>query len=351
MKNYGVLKGTAVAYKRDNDQDPHSELLMNVDGESFRVAINVRSSRGPTQKRLVEYLIVQDLNHPIVERARALPEGWNPITGTPYSTAAIDYIRSNLFRPKDLKPLIHTKPGPNNDLFERVEDLLQRAINNEQVMVYAFGERWGPETMKKDEYFQFKPGNGVHLIHMNQGGAGDDGGRYRDGALLVDFPGSGMTNALFLKFQNQVWHTAGERALPIAGAPAVPEIPIPETGMIQAWAVVSEDSPSHLATIISAMVNPLGRDRGNESVTILNTSSEALDLSGWALMDEHERRQSLSGSVRPSETITVPLASGSLQLNNKGGMITLLDARELKVDGVAYTAAQAAVEGKPVVFG
>jgi len=114
---------------------------------------------------------------------------------------------------------------------------------------------------------------------------------------------------------------------------------------------VSENSTSHLATIISATVNPLGSDRGNGSVTILNTSSEALDLSGWALMDEHERRQSLSGSVRPSETITVPLASGSLQLNNKGGMITLLDARDLKVDGVAYTAAQAAVEGKPVVFG
>jgi hypothetical protein len=50
---------------------------------------------------------------------------------------------------------------------------------------------------------------------MNQGGAGDDGGRYRDGALLVDFPASGITHALFLKFQNQVWHTAGERALPI----------------------------------------------------------------------------------------------------------------------------------------
>lgn len=351
MKNYGVLKGSAVAYKRDNDADPHSELLMSVDGESYRVAINVRSSRGPIQKRLVEYLILQDLNHPIVERARALPEGWNPITGAPHTTAAIDYIRSNLFRVKDLKPLIHTKPGPNNDLFERVEDLLQRAIRDEQAMVYAFGERWGPEATKKDQYFQFKPGNGVHLIHMNQGGAGDDGGRYRDGALMVDFPGTGMTNALFLKFQNQAWHTAGERAMPIAGAPEVPEILIPETGAIEPWAVVSPDSPSHLAQIISAMVNPLGSDRGNESVTILNTSSEILDLSGWSLMDERERRHSLSGSVRPSETITVTLASGGLQLNNAGGTITLLDGRDLKVDGVAYTAAQAAVEGRPVVFG
>ena len=252
MKTYGVLKGSAMAYRRDNDQDPHSELLMSVDGVSFRIAINVRSSRGPVKKRLVEYLIVQDLNHPVVDRARALPEGWNEIKGAPAETAAIDYIRSNLFRPKDLKPLIHTKPGPNNDLFERVEDLLQRAINDDQAMVYAFGERWGPEATKKDQYFQFKPGNGVHLIHMNQGGAGDDGGRYRDGALLADFPASGITHALFLKFQNQVWHTAGERALPIAGAPAVPELSIPDTGSIKAWAVVPDDSPTHLATIISA---------------------------------------------------------------------------------------------------
>jgi len=123
------------------------------------------------KKRLVDYLIVQDLNHPVVDRARALPEGWTEIKGAPAETTAIDYIRSNLFRPKDLKPLIHTKPGPNNDLFERVEDLLQRAINDDQAMVYAFGERWGPEATKKDQYLQFKPGNGVHLIHMNQSGS------------------------------------------------------------------------------------------------------------------------------------------------------------------------------------
>ncbi|MEB3156959.1 MAG: DUF2278 family protein, partial [Cyanobacteriota bacterium] len=176
MQNYGVLKGSAIAYKRDDDQDPHSELLMSVDGVSYRVAINVRSSRGPVQKRLVEYLVVEDLNHPVVDRARALPEGWNPITGSPAETAAIDYIRGNLFRPKDLKPLVHTKPGPDNDLFERVEDLVHRAIDDDGAVVYAFGERWGPETNKKDQYFRFKPGNGVHLIHMNQGGAGDDGG-------------------------------------------------------------------------------------------------------------------------------------------------------------------------------
>ncbi|MFN9570921.1 MAG: DUF2278 family protein, partial [Cyanobacteriota bacterium] len=70
MKNYGVLKGSAVAYKRDDDQDPHSELLMSVDGESFRVASTVRSSRGPTPQRLVADLILQELHQPRGGRAR-----------------------------------------------------------------------------------------------------------------------------------------------------------------------------------------------------------------------------------------------------------------------------------------
>ena len=34
----------------------------------------------------------------------------------------------------------------------------------------------------------------------------------------------------------------------------------------------------------------------------------------------------------------------------RGGTITLLDAQSLKVDGVAYTRADAQTEGRPVVF-
>ncbi len=80
---------------------------------------------------------------------------------------------SNLFRATDMKPIAHFEPGENNDLFEHVEDLLQRAIDEQEAIVYAFGERWGPEDGEQDQYFDFLPGNGVHLIHMNQGGRGD----------------------------------------------------------------------------------------------------------------------------------------------------------------------------------
>jgi hypothetical protein len=114
--------------------------------------------------------------------------------------------------------------------------------------------------------------------------------------------------------------------------------------------VVADDSPTGLAAIISAIVNPSGADHGRESVTILNTSAQLLDLSGWTLRDDQDRGQSLSGRFLPSETITIPLAGGGLKLNNQGGAITLLDPRGLKVDGVAYTAGQAREEGRPILF-
>lgn len=350
MKNYGVLKGSALQYKRDDDESPHSELLMDVAGVRFRIAINVRSSRGPFHKRLIEYLMVNDIQHPIIDRTRELPTGWNDLKDGVQDGAAIDYIRSNLFRATDMKPMTHFAPGPNNDLFEHVEDLLQRAIDKDDAVVYAFGERWGPEDGKKDEYFDFLPGNGVHLIHMNQGGAGDGNGTFRDGALVIDFPRSRTATALFLKFQNQVWHTDENDATPIADAPAVPVIPIPDTGSVTPWPVVAPDSPYRLARIVAAMVNPRSDDPSREFVTILNTSDNTLDLTNWKILDQHDKADTISGSIKPGEANVFRLRGLGAQLSNKGGTITLLDSGGLKVDGVAYTKDIAKAEGKPVVF-
>lgn len=339
-------------YKRDDDDSPHSELLMDVAGVSFRIAINVRSSRGPNHQRLIEYLIINDVKHPIVDRARQLPTGWNDLKDGVKDEAAIDYIRSNIFRATEMKPITHFAPGPNNDIFEHTEDLLQRAIDEDSAVVYAFGERWGPENDKKDKdkYFDFLPGNGVHLIHMNQGGSGDENGTYRDGALVIDFPGSGTASALFLKFQNQVWHTNETDATPIENAPAVPEIPIPDSGTINPWPVVAPDSPYRLARIVAAMVNPRSDDPGREFVTILNTSDHTLDLTNWKILDQQDKADTISGSIKSGEASTFRLTGNGAQLSNKGGTITLLDAQGLKVDGVAYTKDAAKAEGKPVVF-
>jgi uncharacterized protein YukJ len=349
-QNYGVLKGKAVRYERDNDSDPHSELLMDVAGVMFRIAINVRSSRGPVHQRLIEYVIKHDLRHPIIDHARTLPVGWNDLKDGREDEAAIDYIRSNLFRATEMKPIPHLVPGENNDLFEFVEAILNRAKNDQEAVVYAFGGRWGPDFTEWDEYFRFIPSNGVHLIHMNQGGSGDRRGTYSDGALIVDFVGSGTTTGLFLKFQNQRWHTDETDATPIAGAPAVPVIEIPETGTVPPWPVVAADSPYHLARIVAAMVTPREGDPGKEFVTILNISDSTLDLTGWSILDRDDKIEPVSGSLEPGHTTIASLSGAGAQLSNKGGTITLLDSRGLKVDGVAYTADDAKLEGKPIVF-
>lgn len=348
--NYGVLKGKAIEFKRDDDDKPHSELLMKADGVQYRIAINVRSSRGPTHKRLVEYLIKHDMNHPVLDHARSLASGWNSLTDGVQDGAAIDYIRSNMFRATEMKPITHLEPGENNDLFEFIEDMLNRAIEDKDALVYAFGDRWGPEDHQEDTYFHFTPGNGVHMIHMNQGGAGDNFGTFRDGALIIDFPAMGTNSALFIKFQNQIWHTSETDASPLQDAPQVDVIEIPDTGTVRPWPVVAADSPYYLARIIAAIVNPQGADQGLEKVTVLNTSSETLDMAGWQILDRMDNAETISGTLEPGDAKVFLLSGKGAQLGNNGGTITLLNAQGLKVDGVAYTKEQASVVGRPVVF-
>jgi hypothetical protein len=60
----------------------------------------------------------------------------------------------------------------DNDLNENINRYIQCAMADEEALIYAFGVYWEPENNKKDEYFGFKPGNGIHDIHMNQGNVG-----------------------------------------------------------------------------------------------------------------------------------------------------------------------------------
>ena len=94
--------------------------------------------------------------------------------------------------------------------------------------MYAFGERWGPETGVKDKVFGFQPGNGVHDIHMNQGNSarfrGDDG-VWQDGGLLIHLGDRWI--GIFLAFQSQAWHTDDKTGHTIAGPAPTPTPSLP----------------------------------------------------------------------------------------------------------------------------
>jgi uncharacterized protein YukJ len=330
LKNYGVLKCQAVDRKLGEGPSPHYQVLVTDDkNNKYRIAINVKSKLSPSE---LLYLIDENFSHPITKELQELDFGFNELPRKP-GGVALDYIRGNLFDPKQMKPLPYNVPGPDNDLNELLELYIERAIASPEAVLYPFGERWGPETDVKDKYFGFLPGNGIHDIHFNQGSVGQfqkDNGVWQDGGLLIHYPTRNQWVGIFLAFQSQSFHTddtTGNR--------------IDEITPIAATAAVR---------IIAALVNPPGDDVGKETVTLINTSPEQVDLSGWAIADRLKRKQPLSGTINPGEVIKVSLGQNGIQLDNNGGIITLLDHKGIKIDGVSYTKEDSRKQGWTIVF-
>jgi hypothetical protein len=100
---------------------------------------------------------------------------------------------------------------------------------------------------------------------------------------------------------------------------------------------------------VGALVNPVGPAPEPETVTLLNTSPGPVELAGWTIADRSKNKQSLDGTLAAGTALTLPVQP-PVQLGNKGGIITLLDDRDLKVDGVSYTEQEAQREGWTLVF-
>ncbi len=351
LGNYGVLTGKAIEVRLGSGRSPHYQVHLVDNTTDYRIAINVQSALTPSE---LEYLVVDNFHHPITSLVEPLPLGFTEIERRP-GTGALDYIRGNLFDRSLMVPLPYNVPGVDNDLNEKIDRVMQRAMADENSVVYAFGERFGPEPSRKDRYFGFLPGNGIHNIHMNQSNVGrfvSDDGVWQDGGLLVNFPDSNHWIAIFLKFQSQGWHTddnTGHKigaSVPTGAVPAG-AIPVPGTAPDRFF-LPTTDEPQGLVRIVSALVNSIASPE-TELVTIINTAPHSVSLNGWALLDTQENKQPLSGSLEPSETRTVQITQ-PVALSNKGGVITIVDENGLKVDGVSYTKEQASHPGWTIVF-
>ncbi len=328
LKKYGVLKGYAVDRRLATHANAHYQVHVVDETTDYRIAVNVRSQLAPSE---VEYLIEANFQHPLTADLAALPLGFNELASQP-GGLALDYIRGNLFDRAQMRPLPFAVPGLDNDLNEALDTHIQRALVDEEAVIYAFGERWGPEPGQKDKIFGFLPGNGIHDIHMNQGNVGrfvGDDGVWQDGGLLIHFPDAEQWVAVFLKFQSQAWHTddvTGHRL---------------EIG--------EEQEPDGIVRIVAALPNPVGPAPEQETVTLLNTSPAAIDLTGWAIADRNKHTHPLTSVLEAGATTVVTLPQ-TVQLGNKGGIITLLNSEGLKIDGVSYTREQGRREGWTVVF-
>ncbi len=339
LRNYGVLKGRPINKKSGTGRSPHFQIHIIDDTTDYRISINVKSKLSPSE---LLYFVDEQFEHPLTEGLQDFETGFTLIASEP-GGVAMDYIRGNLFDSSKMIPLAHDIPGPDNDLNEKISHFVERTINDSDAIIYAFGERWGPEDSKKDKYFEFKPGNGIHDIHMNQGNTGSfikDDGVWQDGGLLFHFPNQDQWAGVFLAFQSQSWHTDDITGHRITDIP-VP-IPVPEQpGVV----------PDGMVRIIAAKVNPDGGDAGRETVVLINTTPETIDLNGWCIADKNKKKEILSASMmKPGETSTITLTGNGAQLSNKGGIVSLLDKQGIKIDGVAYTRVQAKKQGWTIVF-
>jgi len=356
IHNYGVLKGRIVECRQERDDFlPHYQVLVRANGEPYRVSINVQSADRRRPELLFD--VVEDVRHPLMQRLEMLDEGFRPGEEGP-DGLCVDYVRSGLVRRGEMRSLAHDVPGADNDLNEKLDALIRHAIDDPDVGICVFGSRWGPER-ERDQVFRFSPGNGVHDVHMNQGTPrrdrpARDNGVWRDGAVFLHLRDERRWVGIYLAFQAQEWHTDDRTGHPSRGRKGGATLlrdarnRVPPAARKETVPAPRRVKMGEGVRIAAAEINPVGDDRGVETVTLHNTAAAPVTLEGWVL-DNGEDAHPLAGELAPDARLVVRLPV-NVALSNRGGTILLRDAAGAPVDGVAYSRDDARDEGRTIHF-
>lgn len=340
IPQYAVLVGRAVDRRFATTKSNHYQIKISAAGQTYRIAVNVQSADGSE----VLYATRDPFAHPMLAQLGALADGHYPISSDA-AGLAIDYVRGEQLAKSDFVPLPATTPGDDNDLNDRVDAFVERAISQKDARVYAFGSSFLDPGLK-DKYFNFKPAQGIHDVHMNQGNDASfakDDGVFQDGALVFHFPAENRWAAVFLAFQSQSFQTDN-----VTGhATAAPQ-PVVTTPPVVTPPPAIAPAIAASVRIVAALANSVENPE-IETVTLLNTSPSKVDLGGWVLADKNKNKLPLAGAVDPGSAVRITVAA-PMQLSNKGGSITLFDASGKVVDGVSYSHEQASTPGWTIVF-
>jgi hypothetical protein len=132
--------------------------------------------------------------------------------------------------------------------------------------------------------------------------------------------------AMFLAFQSQAWHTndSGDLLYGSTGC----EAPLYDfsSGAFSALPI-----PKRAAEITSAHRAP----DGTGAIVVANMTAEPLDLTDWRLLVDAQRIYPLPAThLPPGQPLSAALPAGAL--SDGGGLVTLVNSSNLRVDGVAY---------------
>jgi len=326
LENYGLFKGWVAECKQAAGERPHYHILARDKKQYFRITVAVASYTYPSE---LMYLVDEDYSHPLLDKLPDFRYGFTALKKNCQS-GALDYIRANLFDFSKLQILPYNVPGPNNDLNEHFDTVILPAIGDNNAEIYVFGERWGPLHDDRDEYFDFRPGNGMHDVHMNQANANEfksHNGVWQDGAVFMHYPGLKRWIAIFLAFQSQGRHS-DDRTGAVINIGGVPEQQI---------------------KIIAAKIMVASGSDDCQSVTLLNSSTKAVNLKGWSLVNECGDKFPLSGKLSAGSSQIITL-NPQFTLPAQGSILTLQDQHGLKSDGVAYRTSDLTQPGWTIPF-
>lgn len=345
---YGVLRGRVDLFKREDDlSTPHLQIRV-VDGhdQPWRVAVNVLSG---DQSRVIFHRVDPLQSHPITAGLSQVTTAFTLLPAAVRSAStALDYFRAPLFDWPTGVAVPSTGPGENDDLQDLVSAYL-RQLREQNGTLFAFGAKFpepGQPPAPRPIDLEFQTVQGVHDIHMNQGNPAPgpfakDNGVLGDGGLILAFPSRYV--GLFLRFHTQ-WlptnNTTGHRLPNARPIPPGGEGP-PDDG------TPVSDPPVYIER---ALVNPVAEDPGKEVVVIGNTTTAAVDLTGWSIVDKNNNVEPLGDLLPPGASRGVALSGHGAQLGNKGGTITLKDATGAQVHAVSYSADDAAREARYIRF-
>lgn len=222
--NYGVLRGKVINSIPYHSGADHFQIEVQA-GERYRIAVDVYSQfAGEKQKyaqdgnttldtdRMVMFYKDENFSHPLTTEMLKVNTGFTQKTAMDPSLC-LDYLRTKppLF-PLNQMEVVAPKndAGPGDNLNAHIAPWVDKATNNTNAEVFAFGSGWDdnaagghPDT---HPYFNPNPALGIHDIHMNQGDAGKEekyNGTYQDGALFFYFEDTDLWVALFFRFQVQ----------------------------------------------------------------------------------------------------------------------------------------------------
>ncbi len=337
IDKYGVwvAKPIRVSAERaeEDPRSPHIHLYyknQEDDSEEFRASINVKSLSEISE---LVFWFIPNFQHPIVNKLSDLDRGFQQIASGA-GGVALDYIRGNLMNFREGRILPHDLPEERDDIIDYVMPELQSAIER-NATVYLFGEPY--DDMK-----------GIHNVHMNQGSVAQFArynGVWQDGGIIIHFPDENRFDAIFLAFASQAVHTDENTGDALPGSQNFAQL------------LKFHDGTDDLrVAIIAALVNPVGSENQGDSnvepelVYLLNRSTEDISLKDWSLLNTNDVVFKIKDEAILASGEMRKIVMKQVPLSNKGGLISLLDERGNKVDGVSYTREQAKKEGELVIF-